>query len=162
VGVHACEAWEALPRLGASNVPLCAAPILLEPWTGDAGPRREPGVALSSAARGACPCDPGMVGVARQVQSIEAMEHGADGTLALSPLERRERLYWLIIERVAEALREGGMLVVVFGLLDYYLGEGRQDTAWPWKCAACGSIVWLVGVVAEWASSEVKRQWTER
>ncbi|MHB8416630.1 MAG: hypothetical protein ACYDCL_01040 [Myxococcales bacterium] len=49
------------------------------------------------------------------------------------------------------------MLVVVFGLLDYYLGDQRQSAAWPWKCSAIGVILFAVGVVAEWWYEEMKR-----
>ena len=71
------------------------------------------------------------------------------------------RLLWLVAERVGEALREGGLLVAVFGLLDYYLGQSRQDEAWPWKCSAVGAILWVSGLVVEWGQAEVKR-WIAR
>ncbi len=80
---------------------------------------------------------------------------------AIAPLERVQSLVWLAVERAGEALREGGMLVVVFGLLDYFLGEGKQTEEWPWRISALGVILWAVGVGLEWGLAEVKRRWTE-
>ncbi len=48
-------------------------------------------------------------------------------------------------------MREAGMLVLVFGLLDYFLGGRKQGPAWPWLCAAIGVILMLMGAAAETA-----------
>jgi hypothetical protein len=80
------------------------------------------------------------------------------GDAELAPLDARWSLVGLVIERAGEALREGGMLVAVFGLLDYFLGEGRQDPAWPWKCSAVGFILWALGVALEWNLRKERRR----
>lgn len=84
-----------------------------------------------------------------------------DGDAELAPLERRRRFTWLFMDRAGEALREGGMLVVVFGLLDYFLGEGKQGAAWPWKCSAVGATLWMMGIALEWGLNERRTRWTE-
>lgn len=88
----------------------------------------------------------------------EPLETHAARAAGLGPLERLRRLLLLTIERGGEGLREGGMLVVVFGLLDDYLGDGRQGADWPWKCSSIGAILWVVGVAFEWALMEVRRR----
>ena len=64
-------------------------------------------------------------------------------------LTRRRRFVLGFSERVAESMREAGMLVLVFGLLDYFLGGRQQGPAWPWLCVAIGVILVVMGAAAE-------------
>ena len=68
------------------------------------------------------------------------------GPSALGPFERQQRALRRFFDHAGAALREGGMLVVVFGLLDYFLGSTRPDPAWPWQCSTVGAILWAIGV----------------
>jgi hypothetical protein len=100
-------------------------------------------------------CFPTMAPLDDQVSNRDARD------IELAPPEKRQGYYWLITDRTSEALREGGMLVVVFGLLDYFLGEGKQGAAWPWKCSAVDVILWSMGVALELGSKEARRRWIE-
>ncbi|MHB1846051.1 MAG: hypothetical protein ACYCWW_14595 [Deltaproteobacteria bacterium] len=65
---------------------------------------------------------------------------------------RWERIVGRATELIAEALREGGVLVIVFGLLDYYLGEGRPR---PWQTGVFGSMLLFGGI----AMDVTRREW---
>ncbi len=78
-------------------------------------------------------------------------------TESISREARWERILAKIVERASEVMREGGMLVVVFGLLDFYLGEGHPAATWPWYCEAIGGTMISLGIAAEVLAQEVWR-----
>lgn len=63
--------------------------------------------------------------------------------------QRWERAFYRLVELLAEALREGGLLVTVFGLLDYYLGEGHPGVGWPLWSAGLGVTLLTGGITME-------------
>ena len=74
------------------------------------------------------------------------METKSDKT---APLERWQRAVFRTADRFGELMREGGMLIVVFGLLDYFVAPDKLGPSWRWYSASIGAIIIAAGVVLD-------------